>query len=112
MVPIQLGLAVLGKMEAEFADGSLCKIEAELTPESTSPLKSYSAARKTKDLLLVNAVIGEKSPIVDLVLKNPYNLADIIGPLDIKAYEQEGRWFNVEMQISEDLNFDKRAIYY
>jgi predicted transposase/invertase (TIGR01784 family) len=32
--------------------------------------------------------------------------------LDIKAVDRKGRWFNVEMQISEDLYFDKRAIYY
>ncbi|MEY4768282.1 MAG: hypothetical protein RL637_921 [Pseudomonadota bacterium] len=32
--------------------------------------------------------------------------------LDIKAKNEKGIWFNVEMQISEDYHFDKRAIYY
>ena len=32
--------------------------------------------------------------------------------LDIKAKEKTGRWINVEMQIGDDLYFDKRAIYY
>jgi len=32
--------------------------------------------------------------------------------LDIKAKSEQGRWFNVEMQINEDYNYDERAIYY
>ena len=32
--------------------------------------------------------------------------------LDIKARDAAGRWFNVEMQMAEDRNFDKRAIFY
>ena len=32
--------------------------------------------------------------------------------LDVKARDARGRWFNVEMRIGEDRNFDKRAIYY
>ena len=30
----------------------------------------------------------------------------------IKAKTENDRWINVEMQNSEDYNFDKRAIYY
>jgi len=54
--------------------------------------------------------------VVEVELKNPYNLADYragkISILDIKAKAENGRWFNVEMQIREDNNFDKHAIYY
>jgi predicted transposase/invertase (TIGR01784 family) len=32
--------------------------------------------------------------------------------LDINARSVLGHWYNVEMQISEDLHFDKRTIYY
>ena len=53
--------------------------------------------------------------MVEVELKNPYNLADYragkISILDIKATCENGQWFNVEMQIGEDHNFDKRAIY-
>jgi|GEM_PF-4144670 len=34
---------------------------------------------------------------------------EIIGE---EEKSKKGRWFSVEMQISEDYNFDKRAIYY
>ncbi|RLD60354.1 MAG: transposase, partial [Bacteroidetes bacterium] len=54
--------------------------------------------------------------IEKIILKNPYNLADYqkgkMSILDIKAQDQKGSWYNIEMQIGEDLNFDKRAIYY
>ncbi|XOF35171.1 MAG: Rpn family recombination-promoting nuclease/putative transposase [Candidatus Electrothrix sp. YB6] len=54
--------------------------------------------------------------VEELELKNPYNLADYqsgkLAILDIKARDSNGRWINVEMQMTEDRNFDKRAIYY
>ena len=31
--------------------------------------------------------------------------------LDVKATDEKGYWSNVEMQIGEDLNFDKWFIY-
>lgn len=92
----------------------MCRIN----PRVDFAFKKLFGSEENKDLLLslVNAVIGEERPVIDLVLKNPYNLADYragkMSILDIKAYEEGDRWFNVEIQISEDLNFDKRAIYY
>ncbi|MFI3135144.1 MAG: Rpn family recombination-promoting nuclease/putative transposase, partial [Methylococcaceae bacterium] len=75
-------------------------------------------SEENKDLLmsLINAIVSEQEQVVEVELKNPYNLADYqagkMSILDIKARSENGRWFNVEMQISEDYNFDKRAIYY
>lgn len=92
----------------------MCRIN----PKVDFAFKKLFGSEENKDLLLslINAVIGEENPFTDLILKNPYNLADYqagkISILDIKACDAQGRWVNVEMQISQDLNFDKRAIYY
>ena len=92
----------------------MCRIN----PKVDFAFKKLFGSEENKDLLLslVNAVIGEERHFTDLILKNPYNLADYqagkISILDLKACDAQGRWVNVEMQISQDLNFDKRAIYY
>ncbi len=92
----------------------MCRIN----PKVDFAFKKLFGSEENKDLLLslINAVIGEENPLTDLILKNPYNLADYqagkISILDIKACDTKGRWVNVEMQISQDLNFNKRAIYY
>ncbi len=92
----------------------MCRIN----PKVDFAFKKLFGSEENKDLLiaLINAILSEEEPLVDLELKNPYNLADYragkMSILDIKACDQTGRWFNVEMQIGQDLNFDKRAIYY
>jgi predicted transposase/invertase (TIGR01784 family) len=92
----------------------MCKIN----PRVDFAFKKLFGSEENKDLLisLINAIVSEQEQVVEVELKNPYNLADYragkISILDIKARSENGRWFNVEMQISEDYNFDKRAIYY
>ena len=92
----------------------MCKIN----PRVDFAFKKLFGSEENKDLLisLINAIISEEDQVVEVELKNPYNLADYragkMSILDIKAKAENGRWFNIEMQISEDYNFDKRAIYY
>lgn len=92
----------------------MCKIN----PRVDFAFKKLFGSEENKDLLisLINAIVSEQEQVVEVELKNPYNLADYragkMSILDIKAKSEGGRWFNVEMQISEDYNFDKRAIYY
>jgi len=92
----------------------MCKIN----PRVDFAFKKLFGSEENKDLLisLINSIISEKEQVVEVELKNPYNLADYqlgkMSILDIKAKSEQGRWFNVEMQISEDYNYDKRAIYY
>lgn len=92
----------------------MCKIN----PCVDFAFKKLFGSEENKDLLisLINAIVSEQEQVVEVELKNPYNLADYragkMSILDIKAKSESGRWFNVEMQISEDYNFDKRAIYY
>jgi len=92
----------------------MCKIN----PRVDFAFKKLFGSEENKDLLmsLINAIVSEQDHVVEVQLKNPYNLADYragkMSILDIKARSDDGRWFNVEMQISEDYYFDKRAIYY
>ncbi len=92
----------------------MCRIN----PKVDFAFKKLFGSEENKDLLmsLLNAIIASEDPIVALELKNPYNLADYqagkMSILDIKASDETGLWFNIEMQIGEDLNFDKRSIYY
>lgn len=92
----------------------MCKIN----PRVDFAFKKLFGSEENKDLLisLINAIVSEDEQVVEVELKNPYNLADYragkMSILDIKAKSEQGRWFNVEMQISEDYHFEKRAIYY
>ncbi|MDD2760549.1 MAG: Rpn family recombination-promoting nuclease/putative transposase [Methylomonas sp.] len=92
----------------------MCRIN----PRVDFAFKKLFGSEENKDLLisLINAVVSDDQQVSDIELKNPYNLADYqagkMSILDIKAKTAQGRWFNVEMQISEDYYFDKRAIYY
>ena len=92
----------------------MCRIN----PRVDFAFKKLFGSEENKDLLisLINAIVSEADQVVDIELKNPYNLADYqankMSILDIKACDKSGRWFNVEMQISQDLYFDKRSLYY
>ncbi|WP_031431149.1 Rpn family recombination-promoting nuclease/putative transposase [Methylomicrobium agile] len=89
-----------------------------INPRVDFAFKKLFGSEENKDLLmsLINAIVSEEDRVADIELKNPYNLADYqagkISILDIKAKSEKGRWYNIEMQISEDYYFDKRAIYY
>ncbi|MGD9974383.1 MAG: Rpn family recombination-promoting nuclease/putative transposase [Desulfatirhabdiaceae bacterium] len=92
----------------------MCRIN----PRVDFAFKKLFGSEENKDLLisLINSMVRERDQVADLELKNPYSLAAYregkLSILDIRARDAKGRWFNVEMQISEDRNIDKRAIYY
>ncbi len=92
----------------------MCRIN----PRVDFAFKKLFGSEENKDLLisLINAIVSEPDRVTDIELKNPYNFADYkagkMSILDIKALDDKNHWYNIEMQIGEDLNFDKRAIYY
>ncbi len=102
----------------DFVDDKQDKTMCKINPRVDFAFKKLFGSEENKDLLisLINAIVSEQEQVVELELKNPYNLADYqagkMSILDIKAKAENGNWFNVEMQIGEDRNFDKRAIYY
>jgi predicted transposase/invertase (TIGR01784 family) len=89
-----------------------------INPKVDFAFKKLFGSEENQDLLisLINAIIAPANKITEIELKNPYNLADYragkMSILDIKACDEKGKWFNVEMQIGQDLHFDKRSIYY
>ena len=101
-----------------FVDDEPDTARCKVNPRVDFAFKKLFGSEENKDLLisLINAIVSEEEQVVEVELKNPYNLADYradkISILDIKARDENGRWFNVEMQIREDNNFDKRALYY
>ena len=64
---------------------------------------------------LVQSIVGPSVHLVDLVIKNPINLATYEGSkesiLDIKAKDQNGNWYGIEMQNHEHVFYGKRAIF-
>jgi predicted transposase/invertase (TIGR01784 family) len=46
-------------------------------------------------------------------LSNPWYAAiDKFARLAIKATNQDGKRFNIEIQLSDEADYDKRALYY
>ncbi|MCP5374817.1 MAG: Rpn family recombination-promoting nuclease/putative transposase [Rickettsiaceae bacterium] len=73
---------------------------------------------ENKDLLisLINSIVGKEDQVLDITLLNPYNpqnfRQDKLSILDIKAKGIDGKRFNIEIQISDEADYDKRALYY
>ena len=73
---------------------------------------------ENKDLLisLINSIVSEKDQIVEVTLLNPYNpknfAADKLSILYVKAKSEAGKMFNIEIQVTDEADYDKRALYY
>ncbi len=65
---------------------------------------------------LLNAILNKASPIVEVTLLNPYNLQDFqddkLSILDIKATDQNGAIYNIEMQLSSHVGLIQRLVFY
>ncbi|KYH26859.1 PD-(D/E)XK nuclease family transposase [Clostridium tepidiprofundi DSM 19306] len=89
-----------------------------LNPKVDFVFKKLFGSEENKDILIsfINSVLSEDEQIVDIELKNPYNLANYrqgkMSILDIKAVDEKGVWYDIEMQIAEQSFYDKRALYY
>ncbi|OZA41320.1 MAG: hypothetical protein B7X84_08210 [Alphaproteobacteria bacterium 17-39-52] len=84
-----------------------------------SPLlfKKIFGVEENKDLLisLINSIVGKEDKVTEVKLLNPYNpknfKKDKLSILDIKAEGEGGKRFNIEIQISDEADYDKRALY-
>lgn len=80
--------------------------------------KKIFGVEENKDLLilLINSIVSEEDQVVDVTLLNPYNAKnfkkDKLSILDIKAKGTDGKRFNIEIQISDEADYNKRALYY
>ncbi|HQS83539.1 MAG: hypothetical protein B7Y25_05905 [Alphaproteobacteria bacterium 16-39-46] len=90
----------------------------KITPRVDIAFKKIFGVEENKDLLisLINSIVGEEDQVNEVTLLNPYNpknfKKDKLSILDIKAKGEDGKRFNIEIQISDEADYDKRALYY
>ena len=90
----------------------------KINPRVDYAFKKLFGTEENKDLLiaLINSIVSEEDKVVDIELKNPYNIKnfrnDKISVFDIKAQDKKGTWFNIEMQILDQQYYAQRAMYY
>jgi len=90
----------------------------KISPRVDLAFKKIFGVEENKDLLisLINSIVGKEDQVLDITLLNPYNpqnfRQDKLSILDIKAKGIDGKRFNIEIQISDEADYDKRALYY
>ena len=88
------------------------------SPKIDLVFRKLFGSEENKDLLisLINGIVDSRPHLTDLTIKNPYSLATYVGGrtsiLDIKAVDQDGVWYDIEMQIGEHGFYGRRALYY
>ena len=89
-----------------------------ISPRIDIAFKKIFGVEENKDLLisLINSIVSNEDQVADVILLNPYNVknfkTDKLSILDIKAKGIDGKQFNVEIQITDEADYDKRALYY
>ena len=91
---------------------------AGINPRVDIAFKKLFGVEENKDLLisLINAIVSDEDQVVNVKLLNPYNpksfQTDKLSILDIKAEGETGKRYNIEIQITDESDYDKRALYY
>lgn len=89
-----------------------------ITPRIDIAFKKIFGVEENKDLLisLINSIVSQEDQVKEVTLLNPYNPKnfrnDKLSILDIKAKGEDSKRFNIEIQISDEADYDKRALYY
>lgn len=92
----------------------MCK----LNPKIDLVFKKIFGTEQNKNVLksLINSVLPQDEQIVEVTLKNPYNEANFVGDklsvVDIKATDEKGQWYDIEIQVKEQKYYGRRAIFY
>ena len=90
----------------------------KISPRIDIAFKKIFGVEENKDLLisLINSIVSPADKVADVILLNPYNAKnftkDKLSILDIKAQGLDGKKFNIEIQITDEADYDKRALYY
>ena len=90
-----------------------------LNPKTDFAFKRIFGSERSHEILLsfLNAILGLQSPyrIVDLTLLDPYLAPKIRGMkdtyLDVRARDEQGQWYIIEMQVLNVAAFEKRVLY-
>lgn len=90
----------------------------KISPRVDIAFKKIFGVEENKDLLisLINSIVDKEDQVVEVTLLNPYNAKnfrqDKLSILDVKAKGADGKRYNIEIQISDEADYDKRALYY
>jgi predicted transposase/invertase (TIGR01784 family) len=90
----------------------------EVIPIVDIAFKKIFGVEENEDLLisLINSIVEIEDQVCEIQILNPYNAQTYklqrLSILDIKAKNKEGKRFNIEMQIADQGDYDKRALYY
>src|SRR5580693_9098962 len=90
----------------------------KISPKVDFVFRKLFGSDENKDLLisLLNSVMQLLVPIADVRIVNPFNLATYQQGketiLDIKAIDENGVWYDIEMQLQPHVLYGKRAVYY
>jgi predicted transposase/invertase (TIGR01784 family) len=75
-----------------------------------------SPENKIALISLLNSILRLRAAIVDVKLLNPFNLQDFedgkLSVLDIKAVDQDGAVYDIEMQLEVIVGLVQRLVYY
>jgi predicted transposase/invertase (TIGR01784 family) len=91
---------------------------SKVNPKIDLVFKKLFGSEENKDILLslINSILPEYQQVVDLKIKNPYNVSDYaegkLSILDIKAEDEQGNLYDIEMQIKGTTFYGKRTLYY
>lgn len=91
---------------------------SKLNPRVDFAFKILFGSEENTDILLpfINSVLSMPHPITEIKLLNPYNhkthSTDKFSILDIKAKDETGKLYNIEMQVADEVDYDQRALYY
>ena len=87
-----------------------------LNPRVDLAFKKIFGTEENKDLLisLINSIVAPEDRVIEIELLNPYNSRNFIGDkqsiLDIKAKDTSGNYYDIEMQICNEGNYEERAL--
>jgi len=90
----------------------------EVNPRVDLAFKKIFGTIENKDLLIafINSIVRPEDKVADIEVINPYNERsfkdDKLSILDIKAKDAMGHYYNIEVQITDEQDYDKRALYY
>ncbi len=90
-----------------------------LNPKTDFAFKRIFGSDRSREILLsfLNAILGLEPPyrMVDLTILDPYLAPKIQGMkdtyLDVRARDERGKWYIIEMQVLNVAGFEKRILY-
>ncbi|MCU0351014.1 MAG: Rpn family recombination-promoting nuclease/putative transposase [Flavobacterium sp.] len=89
-----------------------------VNPKIDLVFKKLFGSEENTDILLslINAILPDNQQIAKAIIKNPYNVSDYadgkLSILDIKAEDEKGSLYDIEMQLKGTRFYGKRTLYY